>query len=148
MPACHAGGHEFESRTHRRKAFKIILEGFFCCMPGMYCLYVYLPFFRKLSIKMRKMSLNDVFYWLIVCIQSRFSCQQWEENIDVARRFAFADGSHYAKLMTEKSEKKMLFCKICLQCSLHRKFLFLNNAYLYIMPCRCGVVYLYKSKHG
>ena len=36
------------------------------------------------------------------------------ENIDVARRFAFADGSHYAKLMTEKSEKKMLFCKICL----------------------------------
>ena len=41
MPACHAGGHEFESRTHRRKAFKIILEGFFCCMPGMIvCMFI------------------------------------------------------------------------------------------------------------
>ena len=63
---------------------------------------------------MRKLSFNDVVYWLIVCMQSRFSLQKSVENIDVARRFAFADGSHYAKLMTEKSEKKMLFCKICL----------------------------------
>ncbi len=22
MPACHAGGHEFESRTHRREVFR------------------------------------------------------------------------------------------------------------------------------
>ena len=36
----------------------------------------------------------------------------------------FADGFLYVKLMTEKSEKKMLCCKICLLCSLHRKFLF------------------------
>ena len=27
MPACHAGGHGFESRTHRKKAF--LSEGFF-----------------------------------------------------------------------------------------------------------------------
>ena len=47
-----------------------------------------------------------------------------EINIDVARRFAFADGLHYVKMMTEKSEKKMPFCKICLLRSLHRKFLF------------------------
>ena len=45
----------------------------------------------------------------------------------------FADDFLYVKLMTEKSEKKMLCCKICLLCSLHRKSLFLNNAYLYIM---------------
>ena len=51
MPACHAGGHEFESRTHRRKAFKIILEGFFVICLVWCSLYVYLPFFRKLSIK-------------------------------------------------------------------------------------------------
>lgn len=30
----------------------------------------------------------------------------------------YADGFHYVKLMTEKSKKKMLFCKICLLCSL------------------------------
>ena len=47
-----------------------------------------------------------------------------EINVDVARRFAFADGFHCVKLMTEKSEKKMSFCKICLLRSLHRKFLF------------------------
>ena len=46
----------------------------------------------------------------------------------------FADDLLYVKLMTEKSEKKMLCCKICLRCSLHRKFLFFNNVYLYIMP--------------
>ena len=46
----------------------------------------------------------------------------------------FADDFLYVKLMTEKSEKKMLCCKICLLCSLHRKFLFSNNVYLYIMP--------------
>ena len=40
-------------------------------------------------------------------------------NGDVARRFAFADGSHYAKLMTEKSEKKILFVKsiYCVLCT-------------------------------
>ena len=59
----------------------------------------------------------------------------------------FADDFLYVKLMTEKSEKKMLCCKICLLCSLHRKFLFLNNAYLYILPLRCGLVYLYKFIH-
>ncbi len=47
-----------------------------------------------------------------------------EINVDVARWFAFADGFHCVKLMTEKSEKKMSFCKICLLRSLHRKFLF------------------------
>ena len=57
-----------------------------------------------------------------------------EINVDVARWFAFAHGFHYVILMTVKSEKKMSFCKICLLHSLHRKFLFLNNAYLYILP--------------
>ena len=36
----------------------------------------------------------------------------------------FGDDFLYVKLMTEKSEKKMLCCKICLLCSLRRKFLF------------------------
>ena len=36
----------------------------------------------------------------------------------------FGDDFLYVKLMTEKSEKKMLCCKICLLYSLHRKFLF------------------------
>ena len=36
----------------------------------------------------------------------------------------FGDDFLYVKLMTEKSKKKMLCCKICLLCSLHRKFLF------------------------
>ena len=83
---------------------------------------------------MRKLSLNDEFYWLIVCMQSRFSLQKsgkmsmWQDGL------LFADDLLYVKLMTEKSEKKMLCCKICLLCSLHRKFLFFNNVYLYIMP--------------
>ena len=46
------------------------------------------------------------------------------KNGDMARRFSFADDFLYVKLMTEKSKKKMSFCKICLLCSLHRKFLF------------------------
>ena len=46
------------------------------------------------------------------------------KNGDMARRFSFADDLLYVKLMTEKSEKKMLCCKICLLCSLHRKILF------------------------
>ena len=28
MPACHAGGHEFESRTHRRNLRESLPEGF------------------------------------------------------------------------------------------------------------------------
>ena len=73
---------------------------------------------------MRKLSLNDEFYWLIVCMQSRFSLQKsgkmsmWKDGL------LFADDLLYVKLMTEKSEKKMLCCKICLLCSLHRKILF------------------------
>jgi hypothetical protein len=73
---------------------------------------------------MRKLSFNDVVYWLIVCMQSRFSLQKsgkmsmWQDGL------LFADDFLYVKLMTEKSEKKMLCCKICLLCSLHRKFLF------------------------
>ena len=46
----------------------------------------------------------------------------------------FADVFLYVKLMSEKSEKNMSFCKICLLHSLHRKFLFFNNVYLYILP--------------
>jgi len=57
-----------------------------------------------------------------------------EINVDVTRRFAFADGFHYMKLMTVKSEKKLSFCKICLLHSLYRKILFFNNVYLYILP--------------
>ena len=57
-----------------------------------------------------------------------------EINVDVARWFAFADGFHYMKLMTVKSEKKLSFCKICLLHSLYRKILFFNNVYLYILP--------------
>ena len=50
MPACHAGGHEFESRTHRRKPSRLFLKVFL--LYAWYdSLYVYLPFLRKLSIK-------------------------------------------------------------------------------------------------
>ena len=73
---------------------------------------------------MWKLSFNDVVYWLIVCMQSRFSLQNsgkmsmWQDGL------LFGDDFLYVKLMTEKSEKKMLCCKICLLCSLNRKFLF------------------------
>ena len=73
---------------------------------------------------MSKLSFNDVVYWLIVCMQSRFSLQKsvkmsmWQDGL------LFGDDFLYVKLMTEKSEKKMLCCKICLLYSLHRKFLF------------------------
>ena len=70
------------------------------------------------------MSLNDVFYWLIVCIQSRFSLQKSEKMSIRQDGLLFGDDFLYVKLMTEKSEKKMLCCKICLLYSLHRKFLF------------------------
>ena len=33
MPACHAGGHEFESRTHRRNLREVILGGFLFLSP-------------------------------------------------------------------------------------------------------------------
>ena len=70
------------------------------------------------------MSLNDVFYWLIVCMQCRFSLQKSEKMSMWQDGLLFGDDYLYVKLMTEKSEKKMLCCKICLLYSLHRKFLF------------------------
>ena len=82
---------------------------------------------------MRKLSLNDEFYWLIVCMQSRFSLQKsgkmsmWQDGL------LFADDLLYVKLMTEKSEKKMLCCKICYYVLCIENSCFLNNAYLYIM---------------
>ena len=73
---------------------------------------------------MRKLSLNDVVYWLIVCMQSRFSLQKSEKMSMWQDDLLFGDDFLYVKLMTEKSEKKMLCCKTCLLYSLHRKFLF------------------------
>ena len=73
---------------------------------------------------MRKLSFNDVVYWLIVCMQSRFSLQKSEKMSMWQNGLLFGDDFLYVKLMTEKSKKKMLCCKICLLCSLHRKFLF------------------------
>ena len=73
---------------------------------------------------MRKLSFNDVVYWLIVCMQSRFSFQKSEKMSMWQDGLLFGDDFLYVKLMTEKSEKKMLCCKICLLCSLRRKFLF------------------------
>ncbi len=70
------------------------------------------------------MSFNDVVYWLIVCMQSRFSLQKSEKMSIWQDGLLFGDDFLYVKLMTEKSEKKMLCCKICLLYSLHRKFLF------------------------
>ena len=73
---------------------------------------------------MRKLSFNDVVYWLIVCMQSRFSLQKSEKMSMWQDGLLFGDDFLYVKLMTEKSEKKMLCCTICLLYSLHRKFLF------------------------
>ena len=73
---------------------------------------------------MRKLSFNDVVYWLIVGMQSRFSLQKSEKMSMWQDGLLFGDDFLYVKLMTEKSEKKMLCCKICLRYSLHRKFLF------------------------
>ena len=73
---------------------------------------------------MRNLSFNDVVYWLIVCMQSRFSLQKSEKMSMWQDGLLFGDDFLYVKLMTEKSEKKMLCCKICLLYSLHRKFLF------------------------
>ena len=73
---------------------------------------------------MWKLSFNDVVYWLIVCMQSRFSLQKSEKMSMWQDGLLFGDDFLYVKLMTEKSEKKMLCCKICLLYSLHRKFLF------------------------
>ena len=73
---------------------------------------------------MWKLLFNDVVYWLIVCMQSRFSLQKSEKMSMWQDGLLFGDDFLYVKLMTEKSEKKMLCCKICLLYSLHRKFLF------------------------
>ncbi len=73
---------------------------------------------------MWKLSFNDVVYWLIVCMQSRFSLQKSEKMSMWQDGLLFGDDFLYVKFMTEKSEKKMLCCKICLLYSLHRKFLF------------------------
>ena len=43
----------------------------------------------------------------------------------------FADDFLYVKLMTEKSEKKMLCCKICLLYSLHRKIHVFSIMHIY-----------------
>ena len=58
---------------------------------------------------MRKLSFNDVVYWLIVCMQSRFSLQKSEKMTMWQDGLLFGDDFLYVKLMTEKSEKKMLF---------------------------------------
>ncbi len=73
---------------------------------------------------MWKLAFNDVVYWLIVCMQSRFSLQKSEKMSMWQDGLLFGDDFLYVKFMTEKSEKKMLCCKICLLYSLHRKFLF------------------------
>ena len=52
----------------------------------------------------------------------------------MARRFAFADDFLYVKLMTEKTRRRCCFVKSVYNVLLHRKFLFFNNVYLYIMP--------------
>ena len=56
------------------------------------------------------------------------------KNGDMARRFAFADDFLYVKLMTEKMRRRCCFVKSVYNVLLHRKFLFFNNVYLYIMP--------------
>ena len=56
------------------------------------------------------------------------------KNGDMARRFAFADDFLYVKLMTEKTRRRCCFVKSVYNVLLHRKFLFFNNVYLYIMP--------------
>ncbi len=56
--------------------------------------------------------------------ESSFSLTKMSGEIDMARRFAFADGFLNRKLMTEKSDKKMSFCKISLLYSSYSKFLF------------------------
>ena len=56
------------------------------------------------------------------------------KNGDMARRFAFADDFLYVKLMTEKARRRCCFVKSVYNVLLHRKFLFFNNVYLYIMP--------------
>ena len=32
MPACHAGGHEFESRTHRKNSLHVFVQAIFCLL--------------------------------------------------------------------------------------------------------------------
>ena len=56
------------------------------------------------------------------------------KNGDMTRRFAFADDFLYVKLMTEKTRRRCCFVKSVYNVLLHRKFLFFNNIYLYIMP--------------
>ena len=56
------------------------------------------------------------------------------KNGDMARRFAFADDFLYVKLMTEKTRRRCCFVKSVYNVLLHRKFLFFNNVYVYIMP--------------
>ena len=59
----------------------------------------------------------------------------------------FGDDFLYVKLMTEKARRrccvvKSVYCVLCTENSC-----FLNNAYLYIQPYKCGLVYLYKFIH-
>ena len=59
----------------------------------------------------------------------------------------FADDFLYVKLMAEKTRRrccvvKSVYCILCTENSC-----FLNNAYLYIQPYICGLVYLYKFIH-
>ncbi len=56
------------------------------------------------------------------------------KNGDMARRFSFADDFLYVKLMTEKTRRRCCFVKSVYNVLLHRKFLFFNNVYVYIMP--------------
>ena len=34
MPACHAGGHEFESRTHRREVHRFSVGFIYLCLEN------------------------------------------------------------------------------------------------------------------
>ena len=83
---------------------------------------------------MRKLSLNDVVYWLIVCIQSRFSLQKFGKMSMWQDGLLFADDFLYVKLLAEKTRRRCCFVKSVYNVLLHRKFLFFNNVYLYIMP--------------
>ena len=55
---------------------------------------------------MRKLSLNDVVYWLIVCMQSRFSLQKpgkmsmWQDGL------LFVGDFLYVKLIDEREKRE------------------------------------------
>ena len=118
-------------------------------MPGMYCLYVYLPLLRKLSIKNEEkvikwcVLLAHCVYAKLVFLTTMRGKYRCGKTVCLRWRLSLCEIDDREKREEDAVFVKSVYCVLCIE-----KSCFLNNAYFfYILPWWCDLVYLYKFIH-